>query len=372
MLYTTNNTHTLQWYPVSLHSTMLGPNEFEWKYVDKVLEAASAARKTVILRPAMDFLSEYPRLPYYLTNIPSATYQITNYYDKAYFVYPTKGIVPVYTNEATQTAMMLFIRAFGARYDGDPRIAFIEAGLIGTWGEWYNINMARFPLTKVQTELKQQILQTYSESFKQTKVVMRWPEKDFASMPFGYHDDWFAFWKIPDSLHKWQTRAGPEALERWKTQPIISRLHPEYDNREKNNSLPPDYFTKDHILSLIQRDHLSCIRLPSYRYGNIPTNVVTQLIELAPKLGYELYVPKADWKRDTAKKTLQLSVTITNSGVAPFYYPWKMEAGLYHNGSLQETWPIMWDITRIIPGEAAITYTAKLPDFTPKKMMRTY
>lgn len=365
LLYTANNTHTLDWYPVSLHSTMLGPNEFEWKYVDKRLETASAAGKTVILRPAMDFLSEYPRLPCYLTNIHGATYQITNYYDKNYFTYPTKGIIPVYTNEATQTAMMLFIRAFGARYDGDPRIAFLEVGLIGSWGEWYNINLSRFPLTTVPPGLKREILQTYSESFKKTKVVIRWPEKEFASMPFGYHDDWFAFWKIPDSLHKWETRAGPEALDRWKTHPIISRLHPEYNNPEKNHSLPPNYFTKDNILSLIQRDHLSCIRLPYYNYGKIPTNVVTQLIELAPKLGYELYVPKADWKMDTAKKTLQLSVTITNSGVAPFYYPWKMEAGLSHNGSLQETWPLRWDITQVIPGEAAITYKATLPDFAP-------
>jgi hypothetical protein len=29
------------------------------------------------------------------------------------------------------------IAALGSRYDGDPRIAFITAGLLGTWGEWH-------------------------------------------------------------------------------------------------------------------------------------------------------------------------------------------------------------------------------------------
>lgn len=356
---------SITWEYLYLHQVMTGPNEFNWEHLESRLNRASAMGKQMILRPVMDVWSTYPVLPGYLTNIFGAAFKVD---DKNYYIgYPKGGIVPVYTNSETRSAITSFIRAFGERYDGDPRLGFVEVGLIGTWGEWWNINVRSWPETSVPVELKREVLQSYQTYFKKTKVLMRWPDKDLAEFDFGYHDDWFAFWKIPDSLHKWQTRAGPEALERWKTQPIISRLHPEYDNREKNSSLPPDYFTKDHILSLIQRDHLSCIRLPSYRYGSIPTNVVTHLIELTPKLGYELYVPKADWKRDTAKKTLQLSVTITNCGVAPFYYPWTMEAGLYHKGSLQETWPIMWDITRIIPGEAAITYTATLPDFAPKE-----
>jgi len=365
LLHTTNNSHTLEWYNVQLNSTMLGPHEFDWKYLDKRLEAASAAGRTTIVRPVMDLLSQYPRLPYYLTNIPGATYQVTN--EHHFYNYPKGGIVPVYTNEAMRTAMTLFIRAFGARYDGDPRIAFVEAGLVGTWGEWYNINLSRYPQTSVPLELKQEIFQAYQESFKQTKVLMRWPEAELAALPFGYHDDWFAYWNIPDSLYRRQTKAGPEALQRWRTHPIGSRLHPDFDTDFKVNSLNLSDVSEDKLLALIQRDHISWLRYPTSSLKKIPAAVIANLSTLGPKTGYELYAPKANWKRDTINQTLQISVTITNAGVAPFYYPWKMEAGLSSDKQLLETWPLKWDITRVIPNEAAITYTVTLPDFEPKR-----
>jgi len=60
-------------------------------------------------------------------------------------------------------------------------------------------------------------------------------------------------------------------------------------------------------------------------------------------------------------------VTVTNTAVAPFYYPWQVEVGLWHDQKLQKTWPVDWDITRIIPGDGAITYTATLDEF-PRRL----
>jgi hypothetical protein len=34
---------------------------------------------------------------------------------------------------------MGFIAALGRRYDGDSRIGFITAGLLGGWGEWHGM-----------------------------------------------------------------------------------------------------------------------------------------------------------------------------------------------------------------------------------------
>jgi len=353
--------HPIKWNVIPLSTVMKGPNEFDWSSLENKLHHASAAGKMMILRPVMDYFSPHHRLPLYLTNIPGATYTVPR--DYAFLNYPQGATVPVYTNEATRAAITNFIRAFGEKYDGDPRIGFIEAGLIGTWGEWYSLNLIKYPQTTVPLEMKEEILQTYQDSFKRTKVLMRWPDKDLAERPFGYHDDWFAHWNSPDSLLKMQTKAGTNALSRWQTHPIGARLHPDFDTDYKSNSLDLSLVTEEKLLALIRRDHISWVRYPRPKPMSIPSVVMANLEKLAPKMGYELYVPTADWKLDTLRKSLQLSVAVTNTAVAPFYYSWQMEVGLWHNGKLQQTWPVDWDITRILPDEDSITYTATLNEF---------
>ncbi len=356
---------TISWNVIPLSTVMKGPNEFDWSYLENKLNYSSAAGKMMILRPVMDYFSPHHRLPLYLTNIPGATYTVPREY--AFLNYPQGATVPVYTNEFVRAAITNFIRAFGEKYDGDPRIGFVEAGLIGTWGEWYSLNLIKYPHTTVPLEMKEEILQTYQDSFKRTKVLMRWPDKDLAGRPFGYHDDWFAHWTSPDSLFRMQTKAGTNALSRWQTHPIGARLHPDFDTDYKSNSLDLSLVTEEKLLALIRRDHISWVRYPRPNPRYIPSVVLANLEKLAPKMGYELYVSTADWTLNKLGKNLQLSATITNTAVAPFYYTWQMEVGLWHNGELQQTWPVDWDITRILPGEDAIIYTATLNEF-PRRL----
>jgi hypothetical protein len=69
-------------------------------------------------------------------------------------------------------------------------------------------------------------------------------------------------------------------------------------------------------------------------------------------MGYELYVATADLSVAASKLTLTLS--ITNTGVAPFYYDWPMELGaLDAAGALAGTWSTPWRLTSIEPGEVS-------------------
>ena len=44
---------------------------------------------------------------------------------------------PDYEDTRLREAIGRFIAALGRRYDGDPRIGFITAGLLGAGGEWH-------------------------------------------------------------------------------------------------------------------------------------------------------------------------------------------------------------------------------------------
>ena len=44
-------------------------------------------------------------------------------------------------------------------------------------------------------------------------------------------------------------------------------------------------------------------------------------------MGYDFTVPHAYYK-NTVSGTAKVGVTISNDGVAPFYYPWTVQLGL--------------------------------------------
>ena len=104
------------------------------------------------------------------------------------------GKSPDYTNDYLFDALVSFIVAFGSRYDGDPRIAFIELELIGHWGEWHTAaDKTWFPTAERQNR----VLDAYETSFVKTLLLVRNAQDNNATRNIGYHDDSFCW----DSLH---------------------------------------------------------------------------------------------------------------------------------------------------------------------------
>jgi hypothetical protein len=369
---TMRNPSTIGWVYVPLRQLMKGRDEFDWSYLEARLNNAASMGKMLVLRPVMDLYGNssgpvITEVPLYLTQIPGATVVVgpTNrFYGQRFGT-----VLPVYTNAVTRAAITNFIRAFGEKYDGDSRVAFIEAGLLGAWGEWNDLKMMRSPEGVVPAEMKRQVIQCYKEYFKKTKILTRWPDKDIDDFSTGYHDDWFAFWKKPDTMYRKQTNSGPVALMRWRTEPMGARLHPEFDPGGQRDVMPPGAIAPARLAEFIEKGHVSWVRFRVHK-RDLPSGLLLDLEALVPKMGYELYVSDADWKRDTRARTLLISATVTNTAVAPFYYPWQVEIGLWHDEKLKQTWPVDWDITRIVPGEEAVTFSAVLKEFPQVKDAR--
>ena len=69
-------------------------------------------------------------------------------------------------------------------------------------------------------------------------------------------------------------------------------------------------------------------------------------------MGYELHVSQAalSWTQGR----IEVAVTVTNTGVAPFYYDWPVELGaLASHGELVATWKTEWKLSAIQPGKPA-------------------
>ncbi|HSZ28424.1 MAG TPA: fibronectin type III domain-containing protein, partial [Pseudonocardiaceae bacterium] len=66
-------------------------------------------------------------------------------------------------------------------------------------------------------------------------------------------------------------------------------------------------------------------------------------------MGYNLTVNNAYYK-PTASGSAEVGVQISNTGVAPFYYPWTMTLGLENSsGQVVKTWNTPWDIRTVMP-----------------------
>ena len=110
---------------------------------------------------------------------------------------PAQVETPDYEDRNLRRSLTNFLAALGKRYDGDPQIGFITAGLLGTWGKWHT-----YPKTELfaSEEVQREVMDACEAAFKVTPVLLRYPAGDNdnrvarnADRLFGYHDDSFAW-----------------------------------------------------------------------------------------------------------------------------------------------------------------------------------
>ena len=113
---------------------------------------------------------------------------------------PSHDHTPDYSDERLVTALETFIAALGRRYDHDARVGYITAGLLGNWGEWH----ARPQRTPRQPRHSRAPMRATHRRSMRRRSFVRYPtgENDRynaanASLPFGYHDDSFAWGTLP-------------------------------------------------------------------------------------------------------------------------------------------------------------------------------
>jgi hypothetical protein len=339
--------HTLEYTNLPLRALMTGPTNFNWSRLDGLLNRAASRGNQFIFRIYLD----YP-----FSNVPSGIPQYL--IDEGLVVHPYPGAwsgnrdrIPDYEDPRLRAALTNYIAELGARYDGDPRIAFIEAGLLGSWGEWRTFSAASklFASDKVQRE----VLAAYAAAFKKTKVLLRFPDAVNAKQPFGYHDDWFAWTTLGPSSYSFvvrSERAGPEALNKWRTHPIGGRLHP-YVSKcawDDASCVPPE---QDFMRSL------ETVRLSWLRDGGMVFQpefsgaARERALAAARRMGYELHIAQAEIATGSGQSP-RVKLRIENRGVAPFYYDWPVELGAIDaNGKLVSMWRTDWALSSVQPDQ---------------------
>lgn len=348
--------HSLEFHYVALNEVVKAPELLDWTVLENILNSISSRGCQSIVRFHLEYPGKPTGVPAYLVEqgLKMRPWMDGNTVSPPLVVQQT----PDYEDPRLVLALTHFIAGFGHRFDGDARLGFIEAGLLGSWGEWHCHPHSEWFASK---STQHEVLEAYQRAFHQTPVLVRYPSGPDHPVwapnhqsAFGYHDDSFAWatletgrksdeWFYLSALRK----AGPMAESRWKTAPIGGEIRPElWPCLWKDSGC-------DHgqdFLECVAQTHVSWL-MDSSTSRPLHPEERKRAIRAAQSLGYELTVESVQIVR--AGTHLKAVVTLRNLGVAPFYADWPVQLRVVGLGKTAAHVQVPISLKSLLPGSRA-------------------
>ena len=345
--------HSMEYSSLPLSKLVVGRERYDWQPLEQLLDDIAGRRKQTVLRIWMEYPGHDDGIPKYLE---AEGLEVVEWLNTNTDPFPRQKVrTPDYSDPRLREALKKFILDFGERYDGDPRLGYITAGILGTWGEWHT-----YPRTDLMAskEVQLEVMDAYEAAFTKTPVLLRYPAgannydyADNAKRRFGYHDDSFA-WATLDTGRKednWffvPALRDAQALEKWKQFPIGGEIRPElwgmiFDEK-------PDHPQAQDFADCVRTTHATWqLDTGMFREKQSPERI-GRAIRQVQQMGYEFHVASADAKRHEG--SLTATAFVENRGVAPFYHDWSIEIGLFDESKKhQHSLTTDWTLTGILP-----------------------
>lgn len=347
--------HSMEFNYLPVSAVVIGQGEYDWKPFEKLLNDIAGRGHQAVVRFFLEYPGKKEGIPQYLVKggLKVHTYVNTNTQPLP----PTEVSTPDYSDANLRQMLKDFIAAWGKKYDGDPRLGFITAGLLGTWGEWHDYPHEELYASKA---VEIEVMDAYEAAFKITPVLLRYPagEKHYAHAPnaarkFGYHDDSFA-WATLETRKKsddWffvplLKAAGKDALEKWKTQPIGGEIRPEAWGKVFDEN--PGKKEIQNFRQCVLETHATWMMDSGMFEKKQNAARIQRAEEEVRRMGYEFFVRAITIA--IAEKKISVKIEIENRGIAPFYYDWPAEFALIAaDGKIAKTFAGTGKLSGILP-----------------------
>jgi LPXTG-motif cell wall-anchored protein len=363
--------HSLEWFYLPVNAVVTAEDTYDWTAVDNYLSSIADRGHQSVLR----FYLDYPTRP---TGVPSYLLGPDGISDeRRYDFFDNNGVSfsPDYDDPRVVDLIVDFIAALGDRYDGDPRIAYLTAGLIGFWGEHhtYPMNGVVEPsnpdgINWMPSEATQEtVWSAWNAALDETWLQARYPSTAVANHGFGLHDDSFAYSTLPTADWHFLSLVEQAGMtDTWQQVPIGGELYPPLQtcifSEPLNcpNAAAEIADGRDYdVEAATAASHATwIINHQAWATGYTGADR-TRAVSAAASLGYDLAATEA-----TLSNTgdgASVSLTITNRGVAPFYYNWPAEFVLLDDsGAVTARAAVNVDLPSILPGTST-TVSATIP-----------
>jgi hypothetical protein len=339
--------YSMEWFYIPLRDIMTNDNTFNWTALDKQLNEIASRGHQAAFRIYVDYPKRATGIPQFLLDDELSTFTYTDAAN-------TTSISPDYQDKRLIKAFTDVIRALGARYDGDPRIGYITAGLYGFWGEWHvhshpvSGESSRWKMLQADKDI---LLNAYIKAFKQTIILVRYAtvtNDTLLKKSFGYHDDSFAYQTLgPGRSDFWVQMTAARLIDQWKSYPVGGEVRPEIQETVWDSW--PNTTGQDMSTSITTTHASWMINSGVFRRKLADTQYANAL-RAHRMLGYELYVSSVSLQpRDGS---LILHIEMGNRGVAPFYYNWQMQLAFTdaRNSMIGNPTNTDWALKSMLPG----------------------
>lgn len=346
--------HSLEWFYIPLSDVVKGPSVYDWTPLERQLTDIAGRGHQSVFRFYIDYPKKPSGIPQYLLDAGLETFP---YSDGGNAQSATPSVAPDYRDRRLIECMVNFVRALGAKYDGDPRIAYLEAGLYGFWGEWHVHN---HPLPgepegwAIAQKDKDALLHAYAESFRQTLLLVRYPKvtDDRGLLAhFGFHDDSFLQDTMgPERWEFWPLMEQFGTTDAWRLRPIGGEIRPELQATLWNKW--PNAEGQD-VKAAITTTHATWM-LDADLFKTTPTpEQKANALRATRMMGYALYCAAARMAPGRNGSS-ELTVRMEDRGVAPFYYLWPAELqALDASGKVVAQALVDWPLPSLLPGKKA-------------------
>ena len=358
--------YTLEWAVFPLKNVVTGPDTYDFSSVDAMLDSIAARGHQAVIRFYVDNPGESSALPQYLIDGGTDTSRTYDFHDNE-----KKSFSPNYDDPNVQQMFLHFVAALGNRYDGDPRIGYITAGLYGFWGEEHTYPYNGYVNDQnpdainwmPSDEFRAQLVEAWDDAFDETFIQNRYPTEATKAHGMGYYDDSLGYATLEGTdwhfIPKLKKQGEGDA---WQHSPIGGELYPSFQEcafSEPLNCPSKDQGRDYKALESIQKAHATWL-INQHAFSTGYTGAeLTRAKAASAAMGYTLQATRTSATYHGAKAAVV--VEIKNTGVAPFYATWPLEVVLVDSkGAIVASQTIESTLPSILPGQTG-RVTARLP-----------
>ncbi len=248
-----------------------------------------------------------------------------------------------YTSPQFKQRLVRMIEKLGDAWDNDPRVAFVETGLIGQWGEQHDPTPS--------PEIQKLMGDAYTRCFKHKLLMNRYPW-EFTNYSWGTHWDSWGTREDTDAMIR--VLESPALIYRWTTAPRGGEVS--YNFGGPPGASPDDSLTNhvDEIVSLIRLLHWNSLCWIAEFHPN-NSAVLAGAARVQDALGYRFLLREFECAGEIEPGRLfDASFTVVNTGSAPFYYDWPVKLALLDTADHKVVWNEPFravDIRHWLPGD---------------------
>ena len=358
--------YTLEWAVFPLKNIVTGPDTYDFTTVDAMLDSIAGRGHQAVIRFYVDNPGESSALPQYLIDGGTDKSRTYDFHGNK-----KKSFSPNYDDPKVKEMFLHFVAALGDKYDGDPRIGYITAGLYGFWGEEhtypYNGAVSSQNPTGINwmpsDEFRAQLVEAWDDAFDETFIQNRYPTEATKAHGMGYFDDSLGYATLEGTdwhfIPKLKDQGEGDA---WHHSPIGGELYPSFQECAFSEPLrcPSMEAGRDYkALESIQKAHATWL-INQHAFSTGYTGAeLTRAKAASAAMGYTLQATRTSATYHGAKATVV--VEIKNTGSAPFYATWPLEVVLVDSkGAIVASQTIESTLPSILPGQTG-RVTARLP-----------